>query len=72
LVLALYKCYLNDGQTFVPKYLDLLSAGGSDKPENLLKKVGVDITAFNFWDGGLELIRNLVDEAEDLAKETGF
>jgi len=72
LVLALYKRYLNEGQKFVPKYLDLLSAGGSDKPEKLLEKVGVDITASNFWDGGLGLIRKWIDEAEDLSKEAGY
>jgi oligoendopeptidase F len=72
LVLALYKRYLNEGQKFVPKYLELLSAGGSDKPEKLLEKVGVDIRASHFWDGGLGLIREWVNEAEELSKEAGF
>ncbi|NIT13453.1 MAG: oligoendopeptidase, partial [Candidatus Dadabacteria bacterium] len=38
LVLSLYKKYLSEGQTFVPKYMELLASGGMDTPDNLLKK----------------------------------
>jgi oligoendopeptidase F len=72
LVLALYRRYLDEGKGFTSKYLDLLSAGGSDKPERLLERVGVDITAPGFWQGGLGLLRGMVEEAEGLAKEAGF
>lgn len=67
LVLALFKRYQEEGESFVPKYLDLLSAGGSDSPKNLLAKMGVEVSDPNFWNGGLDLIESLVREAEELA-----
>jgi oligoendopeptidase F len=51
----------------VPSYLELLSAGGSDRPEVLAALVGVDLTDPGFWDAGLAVIGDLVDEAEKLA-----
>jgi oligoendopeptidase F len=69
LVLALLGRYDEEGAGFVPRYLDLLRAGGSDTPPALLEKVGLDITDPTFWDGGLALIGNLLDEAEGLAGE---
>ncbi|MDH4228549.1 MAG: M3 family oligoendopeptidase [Nitrospirota bacterium] len=66
LVLALYARYLEEGETFVPRYLELLAGGGSDRPEALLKCAGVDIGAPGFWDGGLAVIRSWVDEAREL------
>jgi oligoendopeptidase F len=67
LVFALYKRYLEEGDTFVPKYLDLLAAGGSDAPDRLLAKVGVDLGTPGFWDGGIEVLDQWVTEAETLA-----
>jgi oligoendopeptidase F len=69
LVLALYRKYLSEGDSFVPSYLELLSAGGSDSPERLLGRIGVDIRDPNLWQTGLELIRTMVDEAVNLAEE---
>lgn len=68
LVLALYRRYIEEGSTFVPKYIDLLSSGGSKSPEELVGKVGVDITDNNFWQKGLDLIRDMVDDAVKLTK----
>ena len=69
LVLALIRRYDDQGADFVPRYLDLLKAGGSDSPPALLERVGLDITDPAFWSGGLELLREMVDEAEQLATE---
>ncbi|MGI9534980.1 MAG: M3 family oligoendopeptidase, partial [Thermodesulfobacteriota bacterium] len=52
LVLALYQKYIEEGKSFVPKYIDMLSSGGSDAPENIVKKVGVNIKDPKFWQGG--------------------
>jgi oligoendopeptidase F len=60
LVLALYRMYKDEGKRFVPKYLALLEAGGSDTPENLLKSLGVDIQNRTFWQKGFDEIRNLL------------
>jgi oligoendopeptidase F len=67
LVLALYQKYKQDGPAFVPKYLDLLAAGGSDAPHVLLAKLGVDVTDSAFWELGLKLLGDMVTEAEGLA-----
>lgn len=69
LVLALYQLYQQEGRAFVPRYVDLLSAGGSASPEALLARVGIDIEAPGFWNRGLDLLRGLVDEAIALAAE---
>ncbi|MCK5710404.1 MAG: oligoendopeptidase, partial [Deltaproteobacteria bacterium] len=67
LVLSLYSKYLNEGNEFVPRYIELLSSGGSDAPEVLLERVGVNINDPDFWQGGLNLLREMVDEALALA-----
>ena len=68
LVLALVKKSKEEGPAFVPKYLELLSAGGSDAPHRLLAKLGVDVTDPAFWDLGLRLLDDMVSEAEALAR----
>ncbi len=66
LTLALYKKYQIEKDGFVPKYIDLLSAGGSDSPDRLLQRIGVDVNRPAFWQGGLDLLGEMVDEAEEL------
>lgn len=71
LVLALYQKYLQEGKKFVPKYLSLLAAGGSQRPEHLLQeKMGLDIADSGFWRGGLGLLERMLAEAEALASQT--
>ncbi|MBI4537857.1 MAG: M3 family oligoendopeptidase [candidate division NC10 bacterium] len=72
LVLSLYRQYKAEGNAFVPKYLALLEAGGSDAPEVLLGRVGVDIRAADFWQQGLSEIQSLVERAEAAAAELGL
>jgi oligoendopeptidase F len=69
LVLALVQKYKQDGPAFVPRYLDLLAAGGSDAPHVLLAKLGVDVTDPAFWELGLRLLGDMVGEAESLAEK---
>ncbi len=69
LVLALYQKYKQDGDAFVPKYLELLSSGGSDAPHILLAKLDVDVTDPNFWELGLTLLGEMVTDAETLAAQ---
>ncbi len=69
LVIALYQKYQNERNLFVPRYIELLSSGGSEAPEKLLARVGVDITDPNFWQGGLDLLREMVNEAVALVDE---
>ncbi len=67
LVLALYGLYKMQGASFVPRYLDLLAAGGSRAPESLLKDFGVDIRSEAFWQTGFETIKGMVRELEAMA-----
>ena len=69
LVLALYARYVDEGDAFAEKYLDLLRAGGSDYPHVLLSRLGIDLQDPDFWLQGLGAIEALVGEAEALADE---
>jgi oligoendopeptidase F len=69
LSLALYRRYEQEGQAFVPRYLEMLSAGGSIAPNELLGRLGVDLTDPGFWDAGLDVLADEVSRAEDLAEE---
>jgi oligoendopeptidase F len=62
LVMALYQRYREDGPAFVPAYLDLLRAAGSDAPDLLLRRVGVDVDDPAFWDRGFTVLSSLLDE----------
>ena len=64
LVLALYRMYQKEGAAFVPKYLDLLSTGGSESPKTILAKVGVDMASEDFWQSGFDTIREMIHQLE--------
>jgi len=67
LVLSLYVQYQQEGPSFVPRYFDLLSAGSSASPAELVANMGFDITSPDFWQAGCDLIRQEVEEAKKLA-----
>jgi oligoendopeptidase F len=64
LVLALYRMYQKEGTAFVPKYLDLLSTGGSESPQTILANVGVDMSSEDFWQSGFDTIREMINQLE--------
>jgi oligoendopeptidase F len=66
LVLTLYRMYKDEGKSFVPKYLTLLEAGGSDSPEVLLEPLGVNIHDPAFWQKGFEEIRAMTAKLQAL------
>ena len=66
LVLALYRMYKDQGKSFVPKYLALLEAGGSDSPQALLRPLGVDIHEREFWRKGFEEIAAMIATLQSL------
>jgi oligoendopeptidase F len=68
LALSVYKLYTERGDDMVPGYLDLLAAGGSRSPEELGKLVGVDLTDPGFWDSGLDLVEEQLDQAVEAAQ----
>jgi len=69
LALAIYQRAMEEGPGFAPRYFDLLAAGGSATPEELTSKIGVDLSDPAFWEGGLNQISALVDEAEGLSEK---
>jgi oligoendopeptidase F len=69
LALSVYRRYEEEGEGFVPAYLDLLRAGGSRSPEELGAIVGVDLADPGFWDAGLDLVERQLEAAEAAARE---
>jgi len=69
--LSVYGRYLEEGPSFVPRYLDLLAAGGSLPPEELGKIVGCDLSDPGFWASGLRIVEGQVTAAEDAARAAG-
>jgi oligoendopeptidase F len=65
-VLGLYERYLAEGDAFVPRYLELLTAGGSAAPDRLLARVGIDIADPGFWARSFRVIEALLGELEAL------
>jgi oligoendopeptidase F len=69
LALSVYRRYLEEGEDFVPRYLELLSAGGSRSPEDLAAIAGLDLTDPSFWAKGLGLVREQLEAAEAAAAQ---
>ncbi len=67
LALSVYQRYEEDGEAFVPAYVEMLAAGGSKSPEDLGRIAGLDLTDPSFWTKGLDLVRRRLEEAEDAA-----
>jgi oligoendopeptidase F len=68
LALSVYRRYEEEGEAFVPAYLELLRAGGSRPPEELGQIVGVDLSDPGFWSSGLDLVERQLNAAEEAAR----
>jgi oligoendopeptidase F len=64
LVLALYGLYLKEGESFVEKYLQLLTLGGSRSPYAMLQPFGIDLDSPAFWLNGLTVIEEMLAKVE--------
>ena len=67
LALSVYHRYKQLGAAFVDDYLEFLGAGGSTRPDQLVRRIGMDITDPGFWDAGLTILGEMVREVERLA-----
>ena len=68
-VFSLYQQFKAEGDSFKPKYLKILSAGGSEAPAKILAEAGIDIRSAKFWQGGFDVLDGLVSELEKLPVE---
>jgi oligoendopeptidase F len=71
LALSVYERYEQMGAELVPRYLEMLAAGGSRSPEELGSIVGIDLADPGFWDAGLDLVERQLTEAEEAAHASG-
>lgn len=67
LTLALYSRYRREGESFKPRYIKILSYGGSAAPQHILGEAGIDITSAEFWQGGFDVISEFIDQLEALS-----
>lgn len=65
LTFALYN-KVQDGSLSVEDYKDILRAGGSERPRDLLAKYGIDIASPEFYRAGLREVEKMVEEFEQL------
>jgi oligoendopeptidase F len=66
LVLSLYRQYKEEGESFKPRYIKVLEAGGSASPVDICAEAGLDITKAEFWQGGFDVINEMVAELETI------
>jgi oligoendopeptidase F len=66
LVLSLYRQYRTEGESFKPRYLEILAAGGSDSPARILERAEIDIASADFWQGGFGVLEDSLKRLESL------
>ena len=69
LVLSLYKQFKAEGDSFKPRYIKILEAGGSASPVDICAEAGLDITKAEFWQGGFDVIKEMVEQLEAIPVE---
>ncbi len=70
LVLSLYKQFKEEGESFKPRYLEILSAGGSDAPVRVLEAAGINVASKDFWNGGFDVVEDSLQQLEALPVES--
>jgi len=64
LVFSLYQQFKQEGESFKPRYIELLSAGSSKAPVKVLSDAGIDVYQPSFWQGGFDVISGMVKQLE--------
>jgi oligoendopeptidase F len=62
---------VKENPLFIKKVKEFMSAGLSDSPKAIFKKLGIDITDRRFWERGLTEIETLLQETEMLSRKLG-
>jgi len=60
---------VKENPKFIEKVKEFLSAGLSDSPRNIFKKLGVDIADARFWNKGLDEVETILQETTKLARK---
>jgi oligoendopeptidase F len=66
LVLSLYQKYREEGEPFAQKYINVLRAGGSLSPQELMDMVCVNLSDPAFWQGGMKVLEREIGQFEQL------
>lgn len=66
---ALYEKIVEEGEPAVENFINLLRAGGSDYPHNLLKGAGVDLTRSEPFQAVVRRMNLIMDEMEQLIQQ---
>ena len=66
LVLALYRQYKLEGESFKPRFREILAAGGSAAPAEILMNAGIDVRSADFWRGGFAVLEEMIGRLEYL------
>ena len=67
--LLLYRRFREDPEAFAPKYFELLGAGGSASPADLVAPFGLDLRSTDTWREAFAELDALREEAERLATQ---
>ena len=65
LVNSLYNVYESKLPNFEDKYMTLLESGGCNTYDKLLKPFGLNPKKKDFWQKGVNVIENLIDQLEE-------
>ncbi len=68
LVLSLYQRYQEQGDEFKPGYLDILRAGGSASPMDVLARADIDVRQASFWQGGFDVLAGILEELQKMER----
>ena len=66
---ALAEKVLSEEEGALEKYIEFISAGGSDYPINILKKAGVDMTGSEPFDKTIGVMNRTIDEIEAILEK---
>ncbi|MEK6809268.1 MAG: M3 family oligoendopeptidase, partial [Nanoarchaeota archaeon] len=66
LTLALYETYREKGPAYADKIVEMLAKGGSQSPLDITKAVGADINSEKFWQGGFDVIAEMLKRVESV------
>jgi oligoendopeptidase F len=67
--LLLYRRYRQDPESFAPKYLELLAAGGAASPADLVEPFGLDLHSVETWREAFVELDSLREEADTLSTQ---